>query len=62
MGAIDNAADVLAAAESGGGGFWETAYPVIPHPGELIVGIISFAALYFIYKKYVVPRLTLVSE
>ena len=56
MGAIDNAADVLAA-ESGGGGFWETAYPVIPHPGELIVGIISFAILYVLYKRIVVPRL-----
>ncbi|MDP5185076.1 F0F1 ATP synthase subunit B [Blastococcus sp. BMG 814] len=56
MGAIDNAADVLAA-ESGEGGFWEDAYPVIPHPGELIVGIISFAILYFLYKRFVVPRL-----
>ena len=57
MGAIDNAAGVLAAAETGEGGFWEDAYPVIPHPGELIVGIISFAILYLLYKKYVVPRL-----
>jgi F-type H+-transporting ATPase subunit b len=56
MGAIDNAAEVLAA-ETGEGGFWEDAYPVIPHPGELIVGIISFAILYLVYKKYVVPRL-----
>jgi F-type H+-transporting ATPase subunit b len=56
MGAIDNAAAVLAA-ESGEGGFWEETYPVIPHPGELIVGIISFAVLYFLYKRFVVPRL-----
>ncbi len=61
MGAIDNAADVLAA-ESGGGGFWETAYPVIPHPGELIVGIISFAILYVLYKRIVVPRLEAMLE
>ncbi|WP_104525020.1 F0F1 ATP synthase subunit B [Blastococcus atacamensis] len=62
MGAIDNAAAVLAA-ESGEGGFWESTYPVIPHPGELIVGIISFAVLYFLYKKYVVPRLeTMLAE
>ncbi|TYP85892.1 F0F1 ATP synthase subunit B [Blastococcus xanthinilyticus] len=60
--AIDNAVGVLAA-EGGEGGFWEDTYPVIPHPGELIVGIISFAALYFLYKKYVVPRLeTMLAE
>ncbi|TFV50508.1 F0F1 ATP synthase subunit B [Blastococcus sp. TF02A-35] len=56
MGTIDNAAGVLAA-EGGEGGFWQDAYPVIPHPGELIVGIISFAVLYFVYKRFVVPRL-----
>ena len=26
------------AAAEGTGGFWETAYPIIPHPGELVVG------------------------
>ncbi|MGY2065039.1 F0F1 ATP synthase subunit B [Blastococcus sp. SYSU DS0619] len=60
--AIDNAVGVLAA-ESGEGGFWADIYPVVPHPGELIVGIISFAILYFLYKKYVVPRLeTMLAE
>jgi F-type H+-transporting ATPase subunit b len=63
MGAIDNAAGVLAAEGGGGGGFWEDAYPVIPHPGELIVGIISFAILYVLYKRVVVPRLeTMLAE
>ena len=63
MGAIDNAAAVLAAEGGGGGGFWENAYPVIPHPGELIVGIISFAILYVLYKRVVVPRLeTMLAE
>ena len=58
MGALSNAAGTtVVAAESGGGGFWEDAYPVIPHPGELIVGIISFAILYLLYKRLVVPRL-----
>jgi F-type H+-transporting ATPase subunit b len=62
MGALDNAAAVVAA-ESGGGGFWEDAYPVIPHPGELIVGIISFAILYLLYQRVVVPRLeTMLAE
>ena len=63
MGAIDNAAGILAAEGGGGGGFWEDAYPVIPHPGELIVGIISFAILYVLYKRVVVPRLeTMLAE
>jgi F-type H+-transporting ATPase subunit b len=63
MGALDNAATtVVVAAESGEGGFWEDAYPVIPHPGELIVGIISFAVLYFLYKRLVVPRLEVMLE
>jgi F-type H+-transporting ATPase subunit b len=59
MGALSDstAPTVLAAEEGGEGGFWETAYPVIPHPGELIVGIISFVVLYVIYKRLVVPRL-----
>jgi F-type H+-transporting ATPase subunit b len=59
IGALDNAAGTtVVAAESGeGGSFWEDAYPVIPHPGELIVGIITFVILYFLYKRFVVPRL-----
>ncbi len=58
MSALDNPdTTAVVAAESGGGGFWEDAYPVIPHPGELIVGIISFAILYVVYKRIVVPRL-----
>ena len=48
---------LVAAAESESGGFWEEAYPIIPHPGELIVGFISFAILLYIFTKKVVPRL-----
>jgi len=51
---------LLASAEAAseeGGGFWEEAYPIIPHPGELIVGFISFAVLVYIFTKKVVPRL-----
>ncbi len=36
---------------------WATAYPIIPHPGELIFGIIAFAILYWVVAKMVVPRL-----
>ncbi len=37
--------------------FWATAYPIIPHPGELIFGIIAIAILYWVVRTRVVPRL-----
>ena len=40
-----------------GGGFWTDAPPIIPHPGELIFGVIAFVILYVIVAKLVVPRL-----
>ena len=43
---------VLAAGE----GFWATAYPIIPHPAEFIVGLLAFAILYWLIKTKVVPR------
>jgi F-type H+-transporting ATPase subunit b len=46
-----------AEAAEGGESFWETAPPVIPHPGELIFGLIAFAILYWVVAKKVVPRL-----
>jgi len=50
-------ASPVVAATDGGGGFWESAYPIIPHPGELIFGFIAIAILYWIVAKKVVPRL-----
>lgn len=47
----------LLAAEEGEGGFWETAYPILPHPGEIVVGLICFGVLVFIFTKWVVPAL-----
>jgi F-type H+-transporting ATPase subunit b len=47
-------ATILAAEEEGG---WADAYPIIPHPGELVFGIIAFAILYWVVAKKVVPRL-----
>lgn len=50
---------VLLSAETAeeGNGFWETAYPIIPQPGELIFGLIAFTILYLVVKAKVVPRL-----
>jgi F-type H+-transporting ATPase subunit b len=36
--------------------FWETAYPIIPHPAELIIGLIAFGILFWVVKTRVVPR------
>lgn len=56
--ALDTAAGTaVLAAETGEGGFWAELYPVIPQPGELIIGVISFAILYLVYRRLVVPRL-----
>lgn len=44
---------VLAAAEDGES-TW--VYPILPHPGELIVGLIAFGILYWVIAKLVVPR------
>jgi F-type H+-transporting ATPase subunit b len=46
------------AAEGGeGGDFWSSAYPIIPHPVELIFGLATFAILYWVVARMVVPRL-----
>jgi F-type H+-transporting ATPase subunit b len=46
-------ASVPAADEVG----WPTALPLLPHPAELIIGIIAFGILYWIFAKKVVPRM-----
>lgn len=30
-------------------------FPLLPHPAEMIMGLISFVILYFVVKKYVAP-------
>ena len=44
-------------ATEGEGGFWASAYPIIPHPGELILGLIAFAILLWVFTAKVVPAL-----
>lgn len=50
------ASTVLAAETGEDQGFWAEAYPIIPHPAELIVGLIAFAILYWVVKSKVAPR------
>jgi F-type H+-transporting ATPase subunit b len=35
---------------------WGGKLPIIPHPAELIIGLIFFAIVYWAVAKYVVPR------
>jgi F-type H+-transporting ATPase subunit b len=36
---------------------WPEQLPLLPHPAEMVVGVIAFAILYWIYAKKVVPSL-----
>jgi F-type H+-transporting ATPase subunit b len=48
----------MPAAEGGeSGDFWASAYPILPHPVELIFGLVTFGILYWVVAKRVVPRL-----
>lgn len=44
----------MVAAEKPG---WPKEIPLLPHPAEMIVGVIAFAILYWLYAKKVVPRM-----
>lgn len=50
---------VLASVQATG---WPDALPLLPHPAELIVGLVSFAILYRIYASKVVPRMEAMYE
>lgn len=55
---MSDAAVLTAVAEEEGdaGIFAGIAYPVIPHLGELVVGLVAFAVLYYLVARFVVPR------
>jgi F-type H+-transporting ATPase subunit b len=54
---VSAAVAVLAAEGGGSKDWWESAYPIIPHPVDLIFGVVVFIGLYWVIAKYVVPRL-----
>jgi len=45
---------IAAAAETDNG--WGGKLPIIPHPAELIIGLVFFGIVYWAVSKYVVPR------
>ncbi|MFV0462567.1 MAG: F0F1 ATP synthase subunit B [Nostocoides sp.] len=36
---------------------WPDALPLLPHPMEILIGLISFGILYWLFAKMVVPRM-----
>ena len=40
-----------------GGVGWPNALPLLPHPAEMVIGLIAFAILYWVFAKKVVPRM-----
>ena len=53
---------VLASVPAAEGAGWPEALPLLPHPAELIIGLIAFAVLYWIYATKVVPRMEAMYE
>jgi len=51
-----NALLVLAAETKPQATGWGSKAPIIPHPGEVIIGLIFFAIVYWAVAKYVVPQ------
>jgi F-type H+-transporting ATPase subunit b len=41
---------------------WPEALPLLPHPAEIIIGIIAFGILYWIFSSKVVPRMEAMYE
>lgn len=48
---------VLASVQTADGVGWPEALPLLPHPGEIVVGLIAFGILYWIFATKVVPRM-----
>jgi F-type H+-transporting ATPase subunit b len=53
---------VLASVPAAEGVGWPEALPLLPHPAELIIGLIAFAILYWIYATKVVPKMEAMYE
>ncbi len=53
---------VLASVPAAEGVGWPEALPLLPHPAELIIGLIAFGILYWIYATKVVPKMEAMYE
>jgi F-type H+-transporting ATPase subunit b len=50
---VPHGAHILAAE---GDGFWADAYPIIPHPVELVIGLVFFGILFWFIATKIGPR------
>ena len=48
---------VLASVPAAEGVGWPEALPLLPHPAELIIGLIAFGILYWIFATKIVPKM-----
>ncbi len=53
---------VLASVKAAEGVGWPEALPLLPHPAELIVGLIAFGILYWLFATKVVPKMEAMYE
>lgn len=53
---------VLASVQTAEGVGWPDQLPLLPHPGELIVGAIAFGILYWLFSTKVAPRMEALYE
>ena len=53
---------VLASVPAAEGVGWPEALPLLPHPAEIIIGLIAFGILYWIFSTKVVPKMEAMYE
>jgi F-type H+-transporting ATPase subunit b len=53
---------VLASVKASEGVGWPEALPLLPHPAEMIIGLIAFGILYWIFATKIVPKMEAMYE
>jgi F-type H+-transporting ATPase subunit b len=53
---------VLASVKASEGVGWPEALPLLPHPAEMIIGLIAFGILYWIFASKIVPKMEAMYE
>ena len=53
---------VLASVKTSEGVGWPEALPLLPHPAEMIIGLIAFGIMYWIFATKIVPKMEAMYE